>query len=426
MAEFKLSLVQRKNLKTNEEKLNENLQTIKDATGVNEFTMEIDWGQVYPTYNLADRPGDTIYDSCMTALAENIQKLCKNEDAKTSFVAAVNQSKIIFNVDKKASSYWSEKINNGCLEIGYKGSICNVYDLGNSIEDQLTTTFEEVVIPIKLKKNIDEKEEKKQELLEKLNAATGRDFTLKIEWEQMIKDHMDKNYTSSFGGTLYESCFEGLVDNICKLCNDKHFSGKDAFNEFASTGTIIFNSNKNDKKAPSYYAVAFVNGDLVVSFKYICNTYDIGSNIPELLTVVYEEVTMPYLSRKSLAEYEEKKEEYMTVINEASGKTFELAIDWVKMVPFVTKDNRPTYLGSTLYESVLSGLSENIKKLCADELGKEGFEEAASTSKIILTTWEDKKASGYFKESFENGDLVIAFKQICNCYDIGSGIEKLL
>jgi len=161
MAEFKLSLVQRKNLKTNEEKLNENLQIIKDATGVNEFTMEIDWGQVYPTYNLADRPGDTIYDSCMTALAENIQKLCKNEDAKTSFVAAVNQSKIIFNVDKKASSYWSEKINNGCLEIGYKGSICNVYDLGNSIEDQLTTTFEEVVIPIKLKKNIDEKRRKK-------------------------------------------------------------------------------------------------------------------------------------------------------------------------------------------------------------------------------------------------------------------------
>jgi len=426
MAEFKMSLVQRKNLKQNEEKLNENLQIIKDATGVSEWTMEVDWGLVYPVYQLEDRPGDTIYDSCMSALAENIQTLCKNEDAKNSFVTAVNQSKIIFNVDKKASSYWSEKIANGCLEIGYKGSVCNVYELGGSIEDLLTCTFEETEIPIKLRKNISEKEEKKQELLDKLNAATGRDFTLKIEWEQMIKDHMEKSYAYSFGGTLYESCFEGLVSNICKLCNNEVYSGKDAFNEFATTGTIIFNSNKNDKKAPSYYAVAFVNGDLVVSFKYICNTYEIGSNIEELLTVQFEEVTIPYLGRKSLAEYEEKREEYMGMINEATGKTFELAIDWAKMVPFIIKDGRPSYLGSYLYDSILGGLAENLKTLCADEMGQEGFNECASTGKIVFTTWEDKKASGYFKESFENGDLVIAFKQICNCSDIGSGIEKLL
>jgi hypothetical protein len=426
MAEFKLSLVKRKNLKENDEKLQENLQIIKDATGVPDWTMEIDWGQVYPTMQLGDRPGSSIYDSCMTALAGNIQTLCKNEDAKAAFVAAVNQSKIIFNVDKKASSYWSEKIANGCLEFGYKGTICNTYDLGNSIEALLTTTFEEVEMPVKLKKNIDKAQEKFEELKEKLNTAAGRDFTLKIEWAQMMADHMDKNYPDRLGSSLLESCFEGLVDNIVKLCNDEVYSGKDAFNEFASTGVIIFNSNKNDKKASNYFATKFENGDLVVSFKQICNCYDIGSNIPELLTVEYEEVKMPFLARKSLAQYEEKKEEYMGVINTATGRTMELAVDWPKMVPFVTKDNRPTYLGSSLYDSVLSGLSDNIKKLCSDELGLEGFNESASTGKIILTTWDDKKASGYHKESFENGDLVIAFKQICNCYDIGSGIEKLL
>jgi len=59
-------------------------------------------------------------------------------------------------------------------------------------------------------------------------------------------------------------------------------------------------------------------------------------------------------------------------------------------------------------------------------MGKEAFNENCSTGKIVLTTWDDKKASGYFKETFENGDLVIAFKSICNCYDIGSSIEKLL
>jgi len=426
MAEFKLSLIQRKNIKTNEEKLGENLQKIKDATGCDEWTMEIEWGHVYATYQLGDQPGDTIYDSCMTALAENIESLCKNEDAKSAFHTAVNQHKIIFNVDKKASSYWSEKIVNGCLEIGYKGSICNCYELGRSIEGQLTTVFEEVEIPLKLKKNIDEVQEKHEELKEKLSTATGRDFTLKIEWAQMITDHMDKNYPGSFGSSLLESCFEGLVDNICSLCNNEVFSGKDAFNEQATTGVIIFNSNKNDKKAQGYFTVKFENGDLVVSFKSICNCYEIGRNIPELLTVEFEEIKMPYLARRSLAEYEEKKEECMGVINTATGKTFELAIDWPKILPFILKDNQPSYVGSTLYESVLGGLSDNLKSLCADEMSQEAFNDSATTGKIVLTTWEDKKASGYFKESFENGDVQIAFKSICNCYEIGRGFEKLL
>jgi len=242
----------------------------------------------------------------------------------------------------------------------------------------------------------------------------------------MIQDHMEKNYPGSFGSTLLESCFEGLVSNISRLCKDETYPGKDAFNEHATTGVILFNSNKNDKKAPNYYHVIFENGDLVVSFKSICNTYDIGSNIPELMTVEYEEVKMPFLSRKSLAQNEEKREENMNVINEATGRTMELAVDWPKLLPFMLKDNRPDYVGSTIYDSVLAGLSSNIKKVCEDDMGKEAFNENCSTGKIVLTTWEDKKASGYFKETFENGDLVIAFRSICNCYDIGSSIEKLL
>jgi hypothetical protein len=282
-------------------------------------------------------------------------------------------------------------------------------------------------MPFKLRASIEKSQEKHQEINTKLTEVTGRDFTLKVDWANMITDHMEKNYPANLGSSLLESCFEGLVGNIAKLCEDKVFPGKDAFNEFASTGTIVFNSNKNDKKAPSgYFFTRFENGDLVISYKSICNTYDIGSNIPDLLIVEFEDIKMPFLGRKSLAQSEEKREENMEKINTATGRTLELSVDWPKMLPFITKDNKPYQIGSTLYDSVLSGLSENIKKLCADEMGKEGFNESCSTGKIILTTWEDKKASGYFKESFENGDLVISFKSICNCYDIGKGIEKLL
>jgi hypothetical protein len=327
---------------------------------------------------------------------------------------------------KKATGYFITAFVNGDCVVSYK-SICNVYEIGSNIPDILTCPYEDIAMPYKLRLQVDKSQEKFQEILEKLNEATGKQFTLKIEWDQMIKDHMQPNSPGSLGSSLLESCFGGLVDNIVKLCNDKDFPGKEVFCEAASTGTIIFNSNKNDKKATGYFATAFVNGDIVVSYKSICNVYDIGSNIPELLTVEYEEVKMPYIARKSIAQAEEKREEKMGIINTATGRTFELSVDWAKMLPFMLANNgRPANVGSTLFDSVLTGLSDNLKKLCADDLGKEGFNESATTGKIILTTWDDKKASGYYKESFENGDLVVAFKSICNCYDIGKGIEKLL
>jgi len=428
MAEFKLSLIQRKNLKTNEEKLNENLQIINDATGQSGWAIDIDWGLVFPVYELGDRPGDTIYDSCMTALAENIKKLCENDAAKESFLASAGEHKIVFNVNKKAESYWSENFVNGTVEIGYKRSPCNVYELGSSLKDKLTSTFEECEMPLKMRIGIEKEEtqEKKNEQLEKIKDATGRDFTITVQWAEMIKDHFT-SYPENFGSTILNSVLEGLADNIKKVCTDEHFPGKDAFNEFATTGNIIINSNKNDKKASSYFAVKFENGDLVVSFKSICNCYEIGSNIRDLLTVEFEEVTMPYVTRRSLAEYEEKKQEYMEIINTATGRTFELQIVWPKILPFMLKDNgNPSYIGSTLYDSVMGGLSESLKNLCADEMSQEAFNDSASTGKIVLTTEENKKASGYFTEKFENGDVVIAFTRICNCYEIGRGFEKLL
>jgi len=570
MAEFKLSLVQRKNLKDNEEKLQENLQKIKDATGKDDWAFEIDWGVCYPVMQLGDRPGSSIYDDCLTGLSANIVKLCLDPFAKESFVEAMTGSKIIFTVDKKSPSYWSEKIVNGNLEIGWKGSVCNTYQIGAKIEEQLTCVFEEVTMPVILRKNIAANEEKKEENLEKIKTATGRDFTLTVQWSDMIKDHMgtytssfggsmyadclgglaenikkvcstefgkdsfnefastgkiifnsNKNdkkatayftekfengdlvisfksvcntyqiggkieeqltcvfeevtmpvilrkniaekeekkeehlekirnatgrdfnltvqwsdmikdhmgtYTSSFGGSMLDECLGGLAENIRKLCTNEVFPGKDAFNEKATTGNIIFNSNKNDKKVTAYFTTTITNGDVVVSFKSVCNTYQIGSNLEELLTVEFEEVTMPYVMRRSIAASQEKFQEHLTKIHDATGRQFEVVIEWPKMLPFLKDVNKTANnsVGSTLYESVMEGLSNNIKKLCADEMGKEAFNELASTGKIILTTWDDKKASGYFNEKFENGDVVISFKSICNTYSIGSSLEKLL
>jgi len=310
--------------------------------------------------------GGTLYSSCFGGLVDNIVRVCNTEVGKDAFNEFASTGNIVFNSnknDKKAQGYFTEAFVNGDLVISYK-SICNVSDIGRKIEDQLTTTFEEVVMPLVLRKNIIANEEKKEEIHEKLKTATGRDFTLTIQWADMIKDHMGTN-PSSFGGTLYSSCFGGLVDNIIRVCTNKTFEGKDAFNEKATTGNIVFGSNKNDKKATGYFSVDFVNGDVVVLYRSICNVSEIGRNIEDLLTCEYEENVVPYVLRRSLAEYEEKREENMGIINTATGRTFELAPDWAKLLPFLKDVSKTSnsQVGSTLYSSVLGGLAGNLKKV---------------------------------------------------------------
>jgi len=420
----------RKNIAANEEKKQEYLEKLKEVTG-RDFTLTIQWTDMIKDHmnNRPDGFGGTLYSSCFGGLVDNIVKVCNTEVGKDAFNEFASTGNIIFlsnKNDKKAPNYFSENFINGDLVIGYK-SICNVSEIGRKIEDLLTCSFEEVVMPLLLRKNIIANEEKKEEHLEKIKEATGRDFTFTIQWADMIKDHMN-NRPDGFGGTLYNSCLGGLTENIVKLCTNKIYPGKDAFNEFASTGKINFFSNKNDKKAPNYFSVEFLNGDVSVGYKTICNVSDIGKNLEDLLTVTHEEVVMPYVMRRSLAEYEEKLEENMQVINTATGRTFELSIEWAKMLPFLkdVSKTQPSSVGSTLYSSVMGGLSSNLKKLCADEIGQEGFNEAATTGKIVLTVEDDKKASGYWTEKFDNGNLVIAFKSICNVSEIGKSVEKLL
>jgi len=265
------------------------------------------------------------------------------------------------------------------------------------------------------------KKKKKQEHLEKINVGTGRNFSLNVAWSDMTKEFM-KDRPENFATSLWDSCLGGLADNIKKLCEDE--TGKNAFNEFATTGVILFNVNK---KAPSYWSETFTNGDLVIGFKSICNVYEIGRAIPGLLTCTFEENVMPYLQVKSINDKQEKFNELLQSLHEITGRQIPIVYEWAKLLPFI-KDVakiQPSNVGGTLYDSVVEGLVGNLKKLCSDEMGKEGFNESC-TGSIIFTVETDKKASGYWTEKFVNGDLVIAFKSICNVSEIGRQVEKLL
>jgi len=137
---------------------------------------------------------------------------------------------------------------------------------------------------------------------------------------------------------------------------------------------------------------------------------------------------MPYIMVKSITEKQEKFQGHLQSINEITGRQIPIVYEWAKLLPFIKDVSKiqNSSVGSTMYDSIVGGLVGNLKKLCSDEMGKEGFNEAC-TGSIIFTVESDKKATGYWTEKFINGDLVIAFcRSICNVSEIGKSIEKLL
>ena len=102
-----LPLAARKNIKEKESKRDDNLARIEKATG-QKYTFEVDISSIHNALAAAqkDRVGTHIYDSYLTPLADNIEKLCKDDMSKEAFVDATKTRKITLIPDgQKSPSY---------------------------------------------------------------------------------------------------------------------------------------------------------------------------------------------------------------------------------------------------------------------------------------------------------------------------------
>jgi len=140
-AEFKLSLVQRKDIKNNEEKVSEHLQTINDATGRSDWTWEVNWenfvGLAKSSNSSPDSPGSTAA-SILENLAAAIKKLCSDDMSQEAFNEAATTGKILVACDAKYKdfSYHKCAFENGDLVVKMK-YFCNFYDIGSDLEKLL-------------------------------------------------------------------------------------------------------------------------------------------------------------------------------------------------------------------------------------------------------------------------------------------------
>eukprot|EP01088_Endostelium_zonatum_P019038 TRINITY_DN6373_c0_g1_i1.p1 TRINITY_DN6373_c0_g1~~TRINITY_DN6373_c0_g1_i1.p1 ORF type:complete len:142 (+),score=23.98 TRINITY_DN6373_c0_g1_i1:900-1325(+) len=139
---FKLSLVQRKEIKSYEDKIAELVKRLDAATGTSGWKIEADYnvlgeamGPTSNDKNFSDRLGQVVY-SYAENVTKKVEELCKDDMSKEAFNDAVTSKTVVIQKDPKQSTFVMTKIVDNKLVIGFQ-SYCNVGQAGEGIEKLL-------------------------------------------------------------------------------------------------------------------------------------------------------------------------------------------------------------------------------------------------------------------------------------------------
>ncbi|KAF2078018.1 hypothetical protein CYY_000656 [Polysphondylium violaceum] len=267
-----LSLVARKSLRDNQEHLDAAVEKIKSVLGV-EWTFEIDFETIMAKVTDSDyvknSPGECFYKEVAGYVAQCIERAAKNDMVKEALVEANTNSKIVIalNEDKKNSTYWTYKFNNGTLELLFK-SICNTSDICYFKLENIIQTPGVYSLPARM--NLKANEEKFNESFEKLKEVTKIDWSYDEASLETVYPSLDKGQQDGVGD-IFQEVLAYLASNVEKRCKDE--LTLEAFTEATQNGKIIF---KHDSKQSSYWQMKFEQGNLIVSFRSICNLSDMA------------------------------------------------------------------------------------------------------------------------------------------------------
>jgi len=434
MADKKLSLPTRKNLRDNEEKKKGHLERIEQATGKTgvEFTIKNDVAvaEQLATSGYTDRIGEIFYDAYLNQLADAIIKLCSDPDNKAALGGSWTSNKIYFETDEKAEGYQQTSFVNGDLRMACKSSNIwtNLSNLGNDIEGRLTSPFGGEVLPLKSAANLRQNVEKMTEHLGTIATATGKSglefaFTdIKAVDEQLKKN----GYESRLGEVFYDNYLQYLAESLTKLCADD--AAKTSLNQKWTSNKIFF---ETDLKAPTYQNVNFPGGDLRLSCKpdnIWTNISYLGGDIPDQLTSEYNGVALSLKSVQNIREYEEKGQAHLAAIGTALGRAAPTFIveDLKAVDAQLTKNGYANRVGEVLWEAYLSQISSKLTSLCADDMTKEAVGDSFKNNLVFKL---DAKCEGYQNCKFADGNLVMFCKPDniwTNISYLGEDIEKQL
>jgi len=275
-----LPLVYRQHIRNEEAKRTEHAEKIKEALGV-EYTFDLDWAALYTGAADKTEEGWRLPQSISyytEAIANRIEGFSKDEMAKEQFLEETQKRTIKFIFDKNAKGefYVKETIHDGLLTLTIK-YVANVDETGRNILKLLGKGAGQ--IPLIVRMNIRDFEEKRQGHLERIREKTGiSDLEWDFDWNAIVTA-VDSSDADRIGET-YDAYCEAVADRFNRLCDDEMV--KEAVIDAMSAKKIKFVFNKN-AKIDSYTKSAFVDGVLVFTTKYICNVNEVGSDIESLL-----------------------------------------------------------------------------------------------------------------------------------------------
>jgi len=218
----------------------------------------------------------------------------------------------------------------------------------------------------------DKFEVKKQEHLDKLNAATGGKWTANFDFEDVytkLTSSQDKlpGYT--------ESILSNLVSNLITKLKDDMF--KQSFISSIPKQSISLAINKNIK---SYFEVTVKDGAMIITYKpenFATNAGDLAKNIEPQLD---QGAKLPLLTRIAIRDkFDVKKQEHLDKLNAATGGKWTVDPNWEEVYAALTayQDRLPNYA-----EAVFSNLCSNLADQMKDSMVKEAFVEATPKQTI--------------------------------------------
>jgi hypothetical protein len=269
--------------------------------------------------------------------------------------------------------------------------------------------------------------------LEAIKVASGVDFSVEIDFAG-IKAVLaaDNSYGDRLGEALYDWYMGALAGNVKRFCQAP--LQKEALVEhLGEKKTIRFVVTKA-KLADTYaYAQTADDGGVLVCTipvdKFCSNVDNLGNDLNKALA---GSGPLSLNQRKNIADHNEKLQSNLATIKTSTGIDFDVEIDWADIAKQMAQSDYKERLGEAFYDWYLTALSNSLKKLCSDELGKEAFVDKAGAKKLIRFQIVEKAKDDYVysvSEFLSDGTLVISIpkKKMCSNVDnTGNDIEKLL
>jgi len=431
MAEPKLPLIARKNIKENEEKVNEIKEKI---AGVVEAAAEVTIDVNYPTFaGFCDKSGyqnrvGEVTVWYLEALGNMIASTFKEDTAKAALQAAWTTGVIRIQTGtlKKGEpyKYSSLDIENGDLVL----TIYNIGNVGDGMRDLLDKLGDSSSgLSVKNAQNFKDKEEARTEALQQIQEflQLSCDVTLDVDSPAFATKSDAAGFKDRLGEVI-QWYIDALKGSLQRPFKDDEVA-RAALQAAWTTGVIRIEFGTLKKNEHKYVETNIRDGDLVVSVYSLGNVGETGADL--LAKLSDPSSGLPLRAALSIKQKEEARDEFLKKIQDAVGLSTDvtLDVDWTAIEPILKKQGYGDRLGDVVYEWILGALTNNIVNICKDDMTKEAVAEAWTTGVIRLE--ENKKISSYHAVEFVNGDLIIQYKPegiASNVGSIGADIESKL